>query len=93
LTLLIKIHSSEWCDINYQKLENTGYIVESHDIKKLGLKGEKGEKLDKYPASEKFQEANIAILVECEFDYPHIIIVYTEEKKIHHYSVKEPRLQ
>ena len=85
LVAVIRVSSSEWCSASLEEHDMDDYTVEKIDLRKLGLKGVSGERIDSRYIIQRHPDADIVILLECEFDYPHIILVYYMKKRILHY--------
>jgi len=91
--LLIKTFSSEWCDVDvYEvagKLEASGFEVVARDVREFRcIKGMEGEKIfvtEELVKCLKNYNADIVVISECEFDYPHVVLIYLREKKIVHF--------
>jgi len=91
--LLIKVSSSEWCDVDvYEVIDGVGlhgFEVEGRDIREFKYLGT--EVSEKVGLSSDFTKclkgygADIVMILECEFDYPHVVLVYLREKKVVHF--------
>lgn len=89
MVFIIRVQCSEWCLADLEGPGGAAYTVEKIDIRNLGLKGVRGEKINPLMIVQKFPDVDILVLVECEYDYPHIILVYSKARKAVHYLVSE----
>lgn len=92
---VIRVKSSEWCSVSHEVVGDTGgYRVEARDIGGLGLSGETGERVDPEAITRIPGGFEVVLVVECEFDTPHVVAISPSDKRIIHYSSsrKPPQL-
>ncbi len=85
--LVIKVRSSEWCDVYIHRLLDEGRIVETRSIREIEcVEGERGEEIDVEKLVQCFRDRDVdtVIAVECEYDFPHIIVL--KDRKVLHYT-------
>ena len=88
LPIVIRVKSSEWCSVSYEVLGDTsGYEVEARDIRELGLHGKTGERVDTGALTQIPSGSEVVLIVECEFDAPHVVAISPRDRKIIHYSL------
>lgn len=90
--MFIKVTSSEWCNLEFHEVFSGKYTIVNKDIRELGcVKGERGEEINIEKLVEHLKKhgagADIVIIVECEYDFPHVILVHLKDRKIVHYLV------
>ena len=87
MPVVIRIRSSEWCSVSRETLGGSnGYTVEARDIRELGVQGERGERIDDEVIMQIRDDVDVVVIVECEFDHPHIIAISPRNKITHYLS-------
>ncbi len=87
MTLVVRVGSSEWCTVSLEAAEGSGYTVETRDIGELGLRGERRERIEAEPVLQALRDMDILVIVDCEYDRPHIVAVNTRDRRVIHYTV------
>ncbi|RLE48413.1 MAG: hypothetical protein DRJ18_02105 [Candidatus Methanomethylicota archaeon] len=88
--IIVKVHSSEWGDIEVYKVVSENFKIEPKDIGEFKcVRGDVWR--EKVNVDKKFVEcvknygADIVFVLECEFGYPQAVLIFLKEKKIIHY--------
>jgi len=80
--IIVKVHSSEWCDAEVYEVVSKHFAkfeVEPRDIEEFKcLKGEYREWIEvnkEFAKCLKNYGANVVFVVECKYDYPQIVLI------------------
>ncbi len=95
--ILIKVRSSEWCDADVYEVVSkyfTKIEFESKNIKEFKcLRGGMREEIDvnnkELVECLKSYSADDVLILEGEFDYPQVVLIFLKERKIMHFFTLE----